>query len=168
VTVGEASVFRFLYGMAARAPLLARDALLERLVTGLANHYGAEGCAIYLGESGWAAAAADPAPSVARLEALDRARLETIEARLVSETREHRRMTSALDLGEDVDAFLESALGVADVFGFPLTSAAGEVFAVVVIYLGEEACPFRDPDMYALCSLGDLVALAGRAAAEPA
>jgi len=162
--VADASIFRFLYGMAARAPALQETAFLRRLVTGLANHYGAEGCAIYTDASGWAAAAADPAPAVAKLSRLDKARLETIEARVVAKTHETDRMISALDLEEDeVEAFLTRTLGVADVFGFPLKTEedAERVYGVVVIYLGEDAKPFRDPDMYAMSSLGGLIAMAG-------
>lgn len=166
--MADASIFRFLYAMAARAPTTGPDEFLGLLATGLANHYGAEGCAIYRDTSGWAAAAADPAPAVAKLSALDRARLETIEARVVEMTHESDRMVSALDLEEDhVEEFLGRTLGVADVFGFPLkTEDDAEVFGVVVIYLGEDAKPFRDPDMYAMSSLGSLIAAAGKAAGD--
>jgi hypothetical protein len=167
--LADVSIFRVLYALAARAPTLAPDAFLQRLVTGLANFYGADGCALYTDESGWAAAAADPAPAVAKLGRLDRARLETIEARLVRETVSQRRMLSALDLEEDhVDRFLETALGITDVFGFPVSGRDEEapVQGVLVLYLGENARAFRDPDMYALSSLGGLLELAGRAAGE--
>ena len=143
------------------------DEFQRRLVTGLANHYGAEGCAIYTDSSGWAAAAADPAPAVAELERIDRARLETIEARIVNLAQESDRMVSALDLEEgqdETEAFLTRTLGIADIFGFPIKAqdADESVYGVVVIYLGEDAKAFRDPDMYAMSSLGGLIAMAGR------
>lgn len=163
------SIFGVLYRLAGRAPALPAELFLRRLVTGLANYYGAVACAIHTDASGWAAAAADPAPQVEDLSRLDRARLETIEARVVKEAVERGEMASALDLEgeEEVEAFLSRTLGVVDIFGFPLAREAG-VFAVLVIYLGPDSVPFRDPDMYAMYSLGDLVVLAGRDADDEA
>ncbi len=164
--MADASIFRFLFGMAAQAPGLPADEFQRRLVTGLANHYGAEGCSIYIDTSGWAAAAADPAPAVENLPRLDQARLETIEARVVEMARDRNRMVSALDLDEDqeqIEAFLMRTLGVVDIFGFPITREADDAApsGVVVIFLGENSKPFRDPDMYALSSLGGLIDMAG-------
>lgn len=160
--MAEESVFSFLYKLASRAPRLSADAFLKRLVTGVANHYDAVGCAIHADASGWAAAAADPAPMVEELSTLDRARLETIEARIVKDAVDRGQMVSALDLEgeEEVEAFLTAALGIVDIFGFPLKQDES-VFAVVVIYLGPDSLPFRDPDMYAMYSLAQLVVLAG-------
>ena len=108
--------------------------------------------------------AADPAPAVADLDPEDRARLQGIEVRLIERAVERRGMVSALDLDEEaVVLFLERALGVADLFAFALDAAEGDaVTEAVLLYLGEDSLPFRDPDMYALASLGALLALADR------
>ena len=103
---------------------------------------------------------------MADLDAADRARLEEVEVRIVTRAVERGQMVSALDLEEDeVDVFLHRALGVVDLFAFPLPEEDGaRAQAVAVLYLAEDSRPFRDPDMYALGSLGVLLALAGRGA----
>ncbi|MDJ0521016.1 MAG: hypothetical protein QNJ90_02965 [Planctomycetota bacterium] len=156
------SVFPVLYALAARAPKLAAEQFQPRLMTGLANHYGALWCALHTDATGWASATADPAPAVAALSRLDRARLETIEARLVKDTVDQQRMRSALDLDGrgDVDEFLSSRLGVFDIFAFPLHR--GETpFAVMVLYLGEDSQHLGEEDIQALSSLGYLFPLVG-------
>jgi hypothetical protein len=158
------SIFPTLYHLAARTPHLTPEAFRARLATGIANHYGALSCALHTDATGWASASADPAPAVAALSRLDRARLETIEARLVKATVEQRRMRSALDLddGSDVDEFLASRLGVFDIFSFPLHNG-GAPFAVLVLYLGEDSQHLAEEDIQALSGVGYLAALAGEA-----
>lgn len=156
----RSSVFPVLFQLAARAPKLGPAAFQTRLATSLANHYGALSCALHTDATGWASAAADPAPVVAQLSRLDRARLETIEARLVKHTVAEKRMRSALDLddGSDVDEFLSSRLGVFDIFAFPLHDG-GAPFAVLVLYLGEDSQHLGEADIQALSALGYLAPL---------
>lgn len=156
------SVFPVLYALAARAPRLTLGEFLDRLTTGIANHYGALSCALHTDVKGWASAKADPTPEIAELSRIDRARLETIEARLVKATVSEQRMRSALDLedGSDVDEFLSSRLGVFDIFAFPL-HRGGAPIAVLVLYLGEDSQHLGEADIQALSSLGYLASLAG-------
>lgn len=165
---GEPSIFEVLYCMAVKAPVTDRATFLDRLTTGVANHYGAVACAIHTDGSGYASGAAEPIRALAKLPRLDRARLETIEARLVKVAIERGGMASCLDLDGEVagnsspDEFLRDRLGVVDIFAFPMAreESASEV---LVLYLGDESRVLRDPDMYALSSLGWLVVLAGEA-----
>ena len=165
---GEPSIFEVLYCMAVKAPVTERAVFLDRLTTGIANHYGAVACAIHTDGSGTASGTAEPVRALAKLPRLDRARLETIEAKLVDVAIERGAMASCLDLDGEVaesdsaDEFLARRLGVVDIFAFPMAreESASEV---LVLYLGEESRHLRDPDMYALSSLGWLVVLAGEA-----
>jgi hypothetical protein len=165
---GEPSIFEVLYCMAVKAPVTPREQFLDRLTTGIANHYGAVACAIHTDESGSASGAAEPIRALAKLPRLDRARLETIEARLVQVAIERGGMSSCLDLeggiadATSADEFLAERLGVVDIFGFPMAREESAT-EVLVLYLGEESRHLRDPDMYALSSLGWLVVLAGEA-----
>ena len=152
--MARASVFPVLYALAARAPGLPLPDFLDRLTTGLANHYGALSCALHTDAKGWPSAKADPTPEIADLSRLDRARLETIEARLVKTTIAEQRMRSALDLedGSHVDEFLSSRLGVFDIFAFPLHRGGAPV---------EDSQHLGEEDIQALSSLGYLASLAG-------
>jgi hypothetical protein len=165
--MARASVFPVLYAIAARAPRLSLPEFQARLTTGLANHYAALSCALHTDAKGWASAKADPAAEIADLSRLDRARLETIEARLVKTTVAEGRMRSALDLedGSHVDEFLSSTLGVFDIFAFPLHRGGGPI-AVMVLYLGEDSQHLGEEDIQALSSLGYLADLAGSDLAE--
>lgn len=162
------SIFEVLYCMAVKAPRTPRAVFLDRLTTGIANHYGAVACAIHTDGSGWASGAAEPESDLAELSRIDRARLETLEARLVEVAVERGAMSSLLDLEGQVgdhdsaDEFLVDRLGVVDVFAFPMAREAS-TSEVLVLYLGEESRHLKDPDMYALSSLGWLVVLAGEA-----
>jgi hypothetical protein len=158
------SIFSVLYRLAARAPGLAAKVFQARLTAGIANHFGAMGCALHTDASGWAASSADPALEVSQLSRLDRARLETIEARLVRTAVSERRMRSVLDLedGSRVDEFLGERLGLLDIFAFPL-ERAGQPFAVLVLYLGPSAKHLGERDVHALASVGELLDLAGTA-----
>jgi hypothetical protein len=158
--MNDTSVHQVLFRLAARAPRLSADGLMQRLVTGLANHFGAVACSLHTDASGWAAAAAEPVRIVRKLPRLDRARLETIEARLVKDARESGRMRSALDLEDpdEVEAFLNRTLGVVDIFAFPLATE-GEVRAVLVLHLSLDSSPLKDADIHGLMAAGELLAL---------
>lgn len=162
----EPSIFEVLYCLAVKAPYTPRASFLDRLTTGIASHYGAVACAIHTDGTGSASGAAEPIAEIGELTRLDRARLETIEARLVQVALEHGTMASCLDLEGDVagtgspDEFLKDRLGVVDIFAFPMAREASAK-EVLVLSLGEDSRHLRDPDMYALSSLGWLVALAG-------
>jgi hypothetical protein len=162
--MARSSIFPVLYSLAARAPRMTADVFRARLTTSLANHYDALSCALHTDATGSPAAAADPVPEVEALPRLDRARIETIEARLVRYVVEHGTISSALNLedGSDVDAFLSSRLGVYDIFAFPL-KADDAPFAVLVLYLGEDSQHLGEEDLQALCSLGHLFPLVGTA-----
>ena len=156
------SVFPVLFHLAARAPHLSAGEFRARLATGLANHYGALWCSMHTDATGWASAAAEPAPAVAALSKLDRARLETIEARLVRAAVEACTMRSALHLEDraQVDEFLSDHLGVYDVFAFPLHTGA-KPFAVLVLYLGEDSNHLGEDDISGLSALGYLAEIVG-------
>lgn len=160
--MNDVPVHQVLFRLAARAPELSLDALMERLTTGLANHFAAVACSIHTDASGWASAAAEPIREVQALPRLDRARLETIEAAVVKGAVANRRMMSALDLdtAEEIEAFLRATLGVVDIFAFPLTFEA-KIRAVLVLYLSLDSEPLRDADIHGLSAVGELLALAG-------
>jgi hypothetical protein len=150
-----------LFRIAARAPSLDRDALMGRLCTAIANHYGAITCSIHADQSGWPTASAEPIRAVKRMRALDRARRETMEAQLVQAVFREQKRLSALDLEnrEDVESFLQRTLGVIDVFAFPMF-VADRVAAVLVLMLSLSSDPLAESDLHALRSAGELLALA--------
>ena len=156
------TIFGVLYRLAARAPQLTPAELQARLTVGIANHFGAAGCAFHPDTNGWASASAEPALELASLSRLDRARLETIEARLVKAAAQERRMRSVLDLedGSRVDEFLHDRLGLLDIFAFPL-QRGDQTFAVLVLYLGNESRHLGEADLHALASAGHLFDIAG-------
>ena len=155
------SIFTVLYRLAARATGMPRATLQDRLMVGIANHYGALGCALHTDAAGWAASKADPALEVAKLSRLDRARLETIEARLVKEVVLQQQMKSVLDLedGSRLDEFLAERLGLVDIFAFPL-ERGGKPYAVLVLHLGPASKHLGELDTIALSTLGELMDLA--------
>lgn len=158
----QSSLHQVLFRLAARAPQLDRLSLMKRLSTGVANYYGAVACSIHTDRSGWAAAAAEPIRAIRKMSPIDKARRETMEARLVAQAVQTKELTSALDL-EDRDgteAFLNRTLGVIDIFAFPLRFA-GQVPAVLVLYLSLNSDPLHDGDIHGLLHCGELLALAG-------
>lgn len=158
----QSSLHQVLFRLAARAPRLDLESLMNRLCTGVANYYGAVACSIHTNRSGWAAAAAEPIRAISKMSPLDKARRETMEARLVTQAVETRELTSALDL-EDRDStqsFLNRTLGVIDIFAFPL-QVEGTVRAVLVLYLSLNSDPLQDGDIHGLLHSGELLTLAG-------
>jgi hypothetical protein len=162
--MNEVPIHQVLFRLAARAPSLSLEECMERVTTGLANHYQAVACTLHTDRSGWASARAEPIEEVEALERLDRARLETVEANLVKEAVAQRRMQTALDLDEsdEIEAFLKRTIGAVDIFAFPLVYK-GVVRAVLVLYLSLDSEPVRDADMHGLMAVGELLALAGEA-----
>ena len=158
----DVPVHQMLFRLAARAPELTLDQLMERVTTGVANHFAAVACSIHTDASGWASAAAEPISEIQALPRLDRARLETIEAAVVKGAVANRKMMSALDLenAEDAEELLRSTLGVVDIFAFPLIFEA-KIRAVLVLYLSLDSEPLRDADIHGLSAVGELLALAG-------
>lgn len=159
--MSDRSVFRFLFGIAARAPQLDQRTVLLRLVTGLANHYNAMTCRLYTtnGTSPLATASEDEA--IELLDEAPRARLTAMEERLVRAALESGSYASALDLDADgtlVD-FLHDDIGVHSVFAFPITSD-GRTFGAILLYLTLDSPPLSDVDQAALTSVGELVRLA--------
>lgn len=150
-----------LFRLAARAPELTLDALMQRVTTALSNHYAAVACTIHTNLEGWPSATAEPIRAVRKMPRLDQARRETIEARLVKTAIEGGGMTSALDLdhGEDVAAFFERTLGIIDMFAFPLRFE-GKIVAVLVLYLSLDSDPLAEADIHGLMAVGGLLALA--------
>jgi len=155
-------LLQILFRLAAKAPGLGPAAMMARLCTAIANHYGAVACSLHTNESGWPDAAAEPIRAVRKMKPLDRARRETIEASLVQAVFRDKSMLSALDLEnrEDVEAFLQRTLGVIDIFAFPLR-VEGEIQAVLVIYLSLVSDPLGESDLCGLHEAGELIALAG-------
>lgn len=162
VSIDGAPLHAVLFRLAARAPRLTLDQLMARLTTSLANHYAAVACSIHTDRSGWAAAGAEPIRAFRKMERLDRARQETIEADLVKKAVSTREMTTALDLEgrDEIESFLHRILGAVDIFAFPLVYEE-KVRAVLVIYLSLESDPLVDADLSGLMAVGELLALAG-------
>lgn len=162
VSTYRAPLHRVLFRLAARAPHLTLDELMSRLATSLANHYAAVACSFHTDASGWAAASAEPIRAMQKLPRLDRARMETIEARIVREAVAYKKMVSALDLEgpTQIEEFLKRTLGVIDIFAFPV-GTNGIITAVLVIFLSLDSAPLADADLHGLMALGELLALAG-------
>ena len=168
MSIDGAPLHTVLFRLAARAPKLTLEQLMPRLTTSLANHYAAVACSIHTDSSGWAAAGAEPIRAFLRMERLDHARQETIEADLVKKAVATKEMTSALDLDdhEEIETFLHRVLGAVDIFAFPLIYES-KVRAVLVIYLSLESDPLEDADLYGLMAVGELLALAGTEVETP-
>ena len=163
------TVFQFLFRLSADCGRLPADRLLRRLVTGLANHYNASTCSVHKDDSGWPTATADLGEDFVELDALQRARLESIEARLVRETIKSNERTSALDLDgeESLEEWLTDALGVMDIFAFPLRVDMRPRGALV-LYLPTDSKPLGDSDLQALMAIGEVLRVAAEARREDA
>jgi hypothetical protein len=157
----DPTVFAFLFRLARDLPGLAPRHALSRLVTGLANHYGATTCALHvrLGGRRVRIAAADD-QHLARLDARQRHLVRAIEGRLLAQVHRSSSMTSALDIDID-DASRRSlldAVGAMDVFAFPL--GVGERRrGVLVLYLPPDARALDERDLAGLEAVGDLLSL---------
>jgi hypothetical protein len=149
------SVFHFLFRLAADARVVTTSQFLRRLVTGLANHYRAATCSIYLYAADRLLASADPSRELEELAEAHRQSVRDIERRLVERAFESNAFVS----GVDVRAELPPEW---DVFAFPLVSG-DTARAVVVLFLDGSSRPLNEGDVQALSALGEVLDLA----AEP-
>jgi|GEM_PF-4646290 len=165
----QRSVYGLLVGLGARARGVERRLLAPEVARAVAAQFGAVLLTLHGVADGWAEAVADPTGAFERLNRLDRARVETLDARLVSLAVERDGRVSALDLDKDLEAetFLAEALGSSDAFAVPLRTAGGPAGALVV-YLGPASQPLGETDLLALAGLGDVLALAAGPAASQA
>jgi hypothetical protein len=158
--MANTGVFRFLFRLCADSARQRPEHLLRRLVTGLANLYGASSVNLYGRDGRKALASAAVDLDISTLPADARARLAEIDRGLVEAVRAEGRMRSALDLDRsgDVTGFLGDALGVTDIFGFPLL-ADGRVVGAVVLTLPEHAAALGEMDVQALMAVGEVLDL---------
>lgn len=159
--MSERSIFRFLFRVAARAPHLDRRSVLDRIVTGLANHYDALTCRLWTVNGSSPLAAADEDESLELLDPISRSRLREMEELLVGTALERGAYASALDLDVDGELtdFLHEVVEVLEVFAFPIT-ADGRTFGAIVLYLPLSSPPLGEADQQALMAVGELVRLA--------
>lgn len=152
------SVYGLLVALASQAHGLAPRELCQRLVDGIARYYGAVACSLHLDESGWPVALGDAQGVLGRLPRLARARVETIDARMVRDCLRRDGPVSAVDLDTDLqsDELLRDLLGVSDVFALPLR-AAGRVPGVLVLYLALDSRSISGGDLEALGGVGEMV-----------
>ena len=162
MSIDGSPLHRVLFRLASRAPHNALETVMSRVTTSIANHFAAVACSLHTDASGWAAAAAEPIREMQKMDRLDRARQETIEANLVREAVRQKILVSALDLEErsEIEAFLQRTLGVVDIFAFPLI-VEGRVSAVLVLYLSLDSDPLSEADIHGLMAIGELLTLAG-------
>ena len=159
------SVFRFLFRLSADATELPMERVLGRLVTGLANLYAATTCSVFLRGRDAVLASAAPDESVAKLDPEDRKRFLAIERALATKTLESNDMASALDLDDGAAEFLNQAMGVADMFSFPLLIGA-EATGALVLCLGPNADSLGDADIQALTAVGEVLKVVQEATAQ--
>lgn len=166
MTAAGATRQRSVYGLLVRLGSCARGAsratVAAEAVRAVAAEFGAPLVSLHPTSDGWAEAVADPQDLLPRLGLLDRARVETLDARLVAKTLERQSRVSALDLDRDLasEEYLTSVLGVSDVFAVPLM-AAGAPAGALVVYLDPDSAPPSETDLLALAGVGDVLALAG-------
>jgi hypothetical protein len=155
------TVYGLLVGLGAGAAGASRALLCAKVVTTVSAHFGAAAVTLHPTAEGWAESFSDPR-ELARLSALDRARVETLDARLVREALVRDARVSALDLDKDLAAenYLADVLGVSDVFAVPL-KACGAPAGALVLYLDARSAPPSETDLCALSGVGDVLALAG-------
>ncbi|MGE0193981.1 MAG: GAF domain-containing protein [Planctomycetota bacterium] len=159
--MSERSIFRLLFRVAARAPQLDRRTVLDRIVTGIANHYDALTCRLWTVNGSSPLAGADEDETLELLDPISRSRLREMEELLVGTALERGAYASALDLdpeGELTD-FLHDVVGVHEVFAFPIT-ADGRTFGAIVLYLPLASPPLAEADQQALMAVGELVRMA--------
>lgn len=158
-TMRQPSVFRFLFRLSADARMLNRDRFLRRLVTGLANHYGASVCKVYLKADAPAIASAD---ADEELELLPEAQLSVfreINQRLVRRVMTSNEMASGNDLVDEappLHEFLEASHLVEDVFAFPLI-LSGIAVGAIILYMPEGSKSLGDADFQALMALAEVL-----------
>lgn len=155
----EQSVYALLVRLSSEVSQMAPSQAHGHVARSVAEHYGANAVSLHRGAEGWAAAVADPRGLLRGRSALDRARLETIDARLVREVLRTDRALSALDLDQDLSSeeFVAARLGVSDVFGVPLRAGA-DLVGVLVLYLPLDARALGGNDFDCLSGLGEVLA----------
>lgn len=167
----DQSIFRFLFRLSADAPRVPIRQFLHRLVTGLANHYAAATCSIYLNSERGLLATADPSDELEALVTQHQLAIRELEQRLVRLALEKKRQMSAQDLHDphDEEAVTEPELALLDmwdVFAFPLGTAGG-TRAVVVLFLNEDSRPLGETDIQALLALGEVLEVGAEHAKRP-
>lgn len=160
MAIDDSSIFRFLFRLSADARSVPIRQFLRRLVTGLANHYQAASCSIYLGSRRGLLASAEPSEELELLVAEHEDALRDLESRLVALAFERGTHVSALDLidpeSEDEAVTPDALLAAWDVFAFPLNTSGG-TRAVVVLFLNEASRALGDTDIQALLALGEVL-----------
>jgi hypothetical protein len=164
----ERSIYGLLVGLGARAVGVERRVLAPEIARAVAAPSGPS-CSPPWGGRRLGRGRGGSRGALARLPALARARVETLDARLVSLAVSRNGPASALDLDKDLAAegYLKESLGCSDAFAVPLRVAGGPAGALVV-YLGLGSLPPDESDLLALAGLGDVLALAAGPAASHA
>jgi hypothetical protein len=153
-------VFQFLFRLSTDVRSMTPVRLLRRLVTGLANHYGATTCALHVDLGSPVRVAADADRELTALDDDRRARIRAAEQDLVAAVHRTRTMTSVLDI-DMIDATTNqaiAAMGVMDVFAFPLHGVP-DLRGVLVLYLPPESRALDEYDLAGLEAVGELLAL---------
>ncbi len=154
------TVYALLVSLAGEARGLGTGPRRQRLVEAVGWHYGATLVTLHLDDGGWPDALSDPRGVLAHLPRLARARVETLDARLVRAALAGNAPVSALDLdpGLEGDQVLREALGVSDVFALPLR-AAGRCVGVLALYLPLASRALGEADLEALSGVGEILTL---------
>ena len=167
----DQSIFRFLFRLSADAQRVPIRQFLRRLVTGLANHYAAASCSIYLNSERGLLASAEPSDELETLVQEHELAIRELEQRLVRKAFEVSRHVSAQDLidphAEEPEPATEDALlATWDVFAFPLGTSGG-TRAVVVLFLDDNSRPLGEADIQALLALGEVLEVGAEKAKRP-
>ena len=166
----DASVFRFLFRLSADARLVPIRQFLRRLVTGLANHYAAATCSIYLSSARGLLAKAEPSLDLEDLVEQHQEAILKLGQRLVERSFQTGELTSAMDLVDpesDVKPTEDEMLQGWDVFAFPLNTSGG-TRAVVVLFLGDTSRSLGETDIQALMALGEVLEVGAEKTLRPA
>lgn len=171
VAFDDQSIFRFLFRLSADAQRVPIQQFLRRLVTGLANHYVAATCSIYLNSSRGLLARAEATGELETLVQAHEGAIRELEERLVTRAFERGTRVSAQDLIDPEAECPAPVTGDAvladwDVFAFPLNTSGG-TRAVVVLFLDEGSRPLGETDMQALLALGEVLEVGAERSQRP-
>ena len=157
----QARVYRFLFRMAARAAEFEMDDFLTRLVTGLANRYGASACSLYRYGRKRCTAWAPTSEDIEGLPREDKAYLHNLDGRLVQHAIHNRGLVSGMDLDVDGDVatFLADVLPGTDIFAFPLLVDEGPRGAIVM-YIPMDGTSLSETDLNGLMAIGEVLEVA--------
>ena len=153
------SVFRFLYRLSADVHALTRDDFMRRLVTGLANHYGATSCKVLIGGHSKPIAASDEDGRLAQLTDEDRWKIGKMEHLLLQASMEKGELASVGDIprgSAHLYEFLEEKLGLSHVFAFPLV-VNKRPRGAIILHLPEDARALAEGDVQALLAIGEIL-----------